>query len=206
MRCIVLSLTEQTTSELYRELQNTTGNTDSADADSDEEGQKWDARPIGVDFSANANDVKKKQYEDVLSMVVNSFGGPEKLANEHHIMLSERLLASTDYEIDQELETLERLKLKFGDRVFQDCAIMLSDIRESKRIQNFCVSKMLKKSENNNNNGKIEEDKENAPNLLEVEKVSSSDGIFSATMISYLFWPKSINKDEKFKVPDDIAK
>ncbi len=58
------------------------------------------------------------------------------------------------------MKFLELLKLKFGENSFHICEVMIHDMRESKRINNFCRS-----TEN------------------------SEEFSFDATIVSHLFWP-----------------
>lgn len=48
---------------------------------------------------------------DVLGMIVGIIGSKDQLINEYRVMLAEKLLNKTDYEIDTEIRTLELLKV-----------------------------------------------------------------------------------------------
>lgn len=45
-------------------------------------------------------------------MMVSIIGSKEQLVNEYRVMLAERLLNKSDYEIDSEIRTLELLKVR----------------------------------------------------------------------------------------------
>lgn len=50
------------------------------------------------------------------------------------MMLGDKLLQNLDYNTDQDVQTLELLKLRFGEDNLQQCEIMVRDIEDSKRI------------------------------------------------------------------------
>lgn len=47
---------------------------------------------------------------DILGMLVDIIGSKEQLVNEYRVMLAEKLLNKTDYDIDTEIRTVELLK------------------------------------------------------------------------------------------------
>jgi anaphase-promoting complex subunit 2 len=49
-------------------------------------------------------------------------------------MLADKLLQNLDYTTDKEVQTLELLKLRFGEENLQPCEIMVLDVEDSKRI------------------------------------------------------------------------
>ena len=62
---------------------------------------------------------------DVLNMLVGIYGSRELFITEYRSMLSDRLLAKTDYDCDRELRTLELLKVRFGEATLHNAEIML---------------------------------------------------------------------------------
>ena len=45
-------------------------------------------------------------------MLVGIYGSKELFVNEYRVMLAEKLLSKSDYDIDREIRTLELLKVK----------------------------------------------------------------------------------------------
>jgi len=72
---------------------------------------------------------------DILAMLVSIYGSKELFVNEYRLMLADKLLSNTtsDYNTDQQVHTLELLKLRFGELSMRACEIMLKDINDSKR-------------------------------------------------------------------------
>ena len=50
------------------------------------------------------------------------------------MMLADRLLQNLKYDTDRDVQTLELLKLRFGEESLQQCEIMVRDIEYSKRL------------------------------------------------------------------------
>lgn len=48
---------------------------------------------------------------DILEMLVSIIGSKDQLVNEYRVMLAEKLLNKSDYDIDSEIRTLELLKV-----------------------------------------------------------------------------------------------
>nr|GFD52578.1 anaphase-promoting complex subunit 2 [Tanacetum cinerariifolium] len=74
-----------------------------------------------------ADPLKGSRYRrkvDVLGMIVSKIGSKDQLIKEYRVMLAEKLLNKTDYDIDNEIHTLELLKIHFGESSMQKCEIM----------------------------------------------------------------------------------
>lgn len=54
---------------------------------------------------------RNRRKIDILGMMVSIIGSKDQLVNEHRIMLAEKLLNKSDYDIDSEIRTLELLKV-----------------------------------------------------------------------------------------------
>lgn len=65
---------------------------------------------------------------------VNIYGSRELFVNEYRLMLADKLLQNLEYETDRDVQTLELLKLRFGEDSLQQCEIMVRDIEDSKRL------------------------------------------------------------------------
>lgn len=66
-------------------------------------------------------------------MNVGIIGSKDQLINEYRVLLAEKLLNKSDYDIDSEIGTLELLKTQFGESSMEKCDIMLNDLLDSKR-------------------------------------------------------------------------
>eukprot|EP00756_Hemistasia_phaeocysticola_P000409 Hpha_TRINITY_DN10282_c0_g2::TRINITY_DN10282_c0_g2_i1::g.35008::m.35008/K03349/APC2; anaphase-promoting complex subunit 2 len=71
---------------------------------------------------------------DVLGVLVETFGGREALVSHYKALLAEKLVARAHFDCDEEVETLERLKHRFGDAAFQSCQVILKDVADSRRV------------------------------------------------------------------------
>jgi anaphase-promoting complex subunit 2 len=98
---------------------------------------------------------------DILAMLVSIYGSKELFVNEYRIMLADKLLANLDYNVDQEVHTLELLKLRFGEASMRSCEVMIKDLNDSKRTNT------------------------NIRSFLEPH----ADTIVDAVMVSHIFWP-----------------
>lgn len=68
----------------------------------------WEPDPL------EADPLKGSRYRrkvDILGMIVGIIGSKDQLINEYRVMLAEKLLNKSDYDIDSEIRTLELLKV-----------------------------------------------------------------------------------------------
>ncbi|KAK3205223.1 hypothetical protein Dsin_019269 [Dipteronia sinensis] len=121
-------------------------------------------------------------------MVVSIIGSKDQLVNEYRVMLAEKLLNKSDYDIDSEIRTLELLKIHFGESSMQRCEIMLNDLIDSKRTNTNIKATAKKQSQTGAELG------ENGVSL----------DILDATIISSNFWPPM--QDEALIVPGSVDK
>lgn len=54
---------------------------------------------------------RTRRKVDILGMLVSIIGSKDQLVNEYRVMLAEKLLNKSDYDIDSEIRTLELLKV-----------------------------------------------------------------------------------------------
>ncbi|GLE05047.1 hypothetical protein PINS_up014031 [Pythium insidiosum] len=71
---------------------------------------------------------------DVLFVQVNIYGSRELFVNEYRLMLADKLLQNLTYDTDRDVQTLELLKLRFGEESLLQSEIMVRDIDDSKRV------------------------------------------------------------------------
>jgi anaphase-promoting complex subunit 2 len=136
VRCIITSLTDsEVGGDLYDELRRQDVRPlEHGGADSDDEEEPPDMNwtpppPISKergDFLATGT---KGTSGDILSMLVSIYGSKDLFVNEFRLMLADKLLANLTFDTDQEVHTLELLKLRFGDVSMRSCEIMIKGKR-----------------------------------------------------------------------------
>ncbi|KAL3631183.1 anaphase-promoting complex subunit 2 [Castilleja foliolosa] len=142
--------------------------------------QSWEPDPV------EADPLKGGRYQrkvDILGMIVGIIGSKDQLVNEYRVMLAEKLLNKSDYDIDSEIRTLELLKIHFGESSMQKCEIMLNDLINSKRINTTIKATVGQQPQ---------------PAADVGEDVLSLDNL-NATIISSNFWPPI--QDEELNLP-----
>ncbi|EOA29494.1 hypothetical protein CARUB_v10012960mg [Capsella rubella] len=142
---------------------------------------RWEPDPVEADPLKGSLSQRKV---DILGMLVDIIGSKEQLVNEYRVMLAEKLLNKTDYDIDTEIRTVELLKIHFGEASMQRCEIMLNDLIDSKRV-------------NTNIKKATQAGAELKENELSVDTLTS-------TILSTNFWPPI--QDEPLELPGPIDK
>ncbi len=132
VRCIITSLTDsEVGGDLYEELRRQDARPlEHGDIDPDDEEEPPDMSwvpppPISKergDFLATGT---QGTSGDILSMLVSIYGSKDLFVNEFRLMLADKLLANLTFDTDQEVHTLELLKLRFGDISMRSCEIMI---------------------------------------------------------------------------------
>lgn len=202
IKCIVTMLTDGTGGN-----SNVSGNTGDSlleELNRDEEGQenvgldddfhaddkqawinasRWEPDPVEADPLKGG---RTRRKVDILGMLVSIIGSKDQLVNEYRVMLAEKLLNKSDYDIDSEIRTLELLKIHFGESSMQKCEIMLNDLIDSKRT-------------NSNIKATINLPSQTAVDLKE-SMISMND--LDATIISSNFWPPI--QDENINLPASV--
>lgn len=200
IKCIVTMLTDGSSGNangpgssgdsLLEELNRDEENQESGDVDNDINvddkqawinAQSWQPDPVEADPLKGS---RSRRKVDILGMIVGVIGSKDQLVSEYRVMLAEKLLNKSDYDIDSEIRTLELLKIHFGESSMQRCEIMLNDLIDSKRI-----------------NTNIKKASVNQPSQTGVQlgEPEVSLDVLDATIISSNFWPAI--QDEALNVP-----
>ncbi|RMX67361.1 hypothetical protein DD238_000810 [Peronospora effusa] len=136
VRCIVQSLTDEHNGDLFEELRRDNMRViqygDDSDDDEDISPDSWEPAPIEADPTKSS---QSRSSDDILRILVNIYGSRELFVNEYRMMLADKLLQNLEFDTDQDVQTLELLKLRFGEESLQQCEIMVRDIEDSKRLQ-----------------------------------------------------------------------
>ncbi|CAN7016628.1 unnamed protein product [Brassica oleracea var. botrytis] len=138
---------------------------------------RWEPDPVEADLLRSSLSERKV---DILGMLVDIIGSKEQLVNEYRVMLAEKLLNKTDYDIDTEIRTVELLKIHFGEASMQRCEIMLNDLIDSKRV-----------------NTNVKKTSQTGESELSVD-------ILTSAILSTNFWPPI--QDETLELPAPIDK
>ena len=103
---------------------------------SDEEPENWEPT------YGDAADFKSKST-DIISVLVNIFGSPEKFMEQYKRMLSERRITDDNFSLENEIKNLELLKLKFGENLLQSCDVIIKDIKDSMKLNSTDIKDVL---------------------------------------------------------------
>ncbi|EGZ09658.1 hypothetical protein PHYSODRAFT_564225 [Phytophthora sojae] len=135
VRCIVQSLTDEQNGDLFEELRRDNmriiQHDDDSDDDEDISPDTWEPDPIEADPTKTS---RSRSSDDILRILVNIYGSRELFVNEYRMMLADKLLQNLEFDTDRDVQTLELLKLRFGEDSLQQCEIMVRDIEDSKRL------------------------------------------------------------------------
>ncbi|KAG7979247.1 hypothetical protein I3843_05G121300 [Carya illinoinensis] len=146
---------------------------------------RWEPDPVEADPLKGSRNRRKV---DILGMIVGIIGSKDQLVNEYRVMLAEKLLNKSDYDIDSEIRTLELLKIHFGESSMQKCEIMLNDLIDSKRTNTNIKATITQPSQTG----------------VELGDNAVSMDLLDATIISSNFWPPI--QDETLNVPKPVDK
>lgn len=201
IKCIVTMLTggspngpgnigDSLLEELNRDEENqeSTGVDDDINTDDKQawiDAERWEPDPVEADPLKGS---RSRRKVDILGMIVGIIGSKDQLVNEYRVMLAEKLLNKTDYDIDSEIRTLELLKIHFGDSSMQRCEIMLNDLIDSKRTNTNVKATIKPQSQSGSN----------------IRENGVSLDVLDATIISSNFWPPI--QEEALNIPGTVDK
>ncbi|KAF8473513.1 hypothetical protein BDZ91DRAFT_845934 [Kalaharituber pfeilii] len=140
---------------------------------------------------------------DVVGSLISLYESKEVFVKEFQNVLAERLLECRDYDwIDEgvknyepEIQTLELLRIRFGEAALQACDVMLRDIQVGARTDaNVRADEGFVKAPATKPTPKKRGRKAAAEKVEKVEK-AEEEPEFHAKILSHLFWPTEM-KDE----------
>eukprot|EP00057_Strongylocentrotus_purpuratus_P008203 XP_011662677.1 PREDICTED: anaphase-promoting complex subunit 2 isoform X1 [Strongylocentrotus purpuratus] len=162
VRCIVSSLTDDSSNELADELVKAQPvNVEEGAATGTEEANPFDWQPDPIDADPSQTS-KSRRTSDIISTLVNIYGSRELFVNEYRNLLADRILSSFSYDTARELRNLELLKLRFGETQLHQCEVMLKDVADSKRCNTHVLSEKEKKRKEEEKKKEEEEKKKEA--------------------------------------------
>ncbi|PNT61322.1 hypothetical protein BRADI_5g13780v3 [Brachypodium distachyon] len=138
--------------------------------------ESWEPDPVEADPLKGSRNRRKI---DILGLMVSIIGSKDQLVNEYRVMLAEKLLSKSDFDIDSDIRTLELLKIHFGESSMQKCEIMLNDLIDSKRTNSNIKTSLLRTFET----------------VAGQEETEMSHDVLDATIISSNFWPPIQTED-----------
>jgi anaphase-promoting complex subunit 2 len=172
VRCIITSLTDSKMGgDLYEELRRQDARPlEQLQVDSDDEEEPPDMDwvpppPLNKERQGNFLGTGRKGGGDILSMLVSIYGSKDLFVDEFRLMLADKLLASLTFNTDQEVHTLELLKLRFGEISMRNCEVMIKDIDDSKRVIT------------------------NIHNTIKSKQGTTANPVVDAAIVSHIFWP-----------------
>ncbi|KAG2845394.1 hypothetical protein PC111_g1160 [Phytophthora cactorum] len=135
VRCIVQSLTDEQNGDLFEELRRDNmrliQHDDDSDDDEDISPDSWEPDPIEADPTKTS---RSRSSDDILRILVNIYGSRELFVNEYRMMLADKLLQNLQFDTDRDVQTLELLKLRFGEDSLQQCEIMKQVLEGRQRV------------------------------------------------------------------------
>ncbi|XP_072176276.1 anaphase-promoting complex subunit 2-like [Diadema setosum] len=217
VRCIVSSLTDDSSNELADELVKAQPVQEDSTTPEGEEGNAFDWQPDPIDADPSQTS-KSRRTSDIISTLVNIYGSRELFVNEYRSLLADRILSSFSYDTARELRNLELLKLRFGESQLHQCEVMLKDVADSRRCNAHVLNEKEKKrsaeekeeekrkeQDGGTKEGDFpdgadsaEQDKEN----VELNPDRGDEMDFNCMILSAQFWPNL--KEEKLEVPEEI--
>ncbi|KAL8138133.1 hypothetical protein V2J09_004134 [Rumex salicifolius] len=149
--------------------------------------QRWEPDPVEADPLKS----RKHGKVDILGMIVGIIGSKDQLVSEYRVMLAEKLLNKSDYDIDSEIRTLELLKIHFGESSMHKCEIMLNDLIDSKRTNSNIKATLSKLPQT-----------DRVHLCGESREVELCLDVVNATIISSNFWPPI--QEEALNIPETM--
>lgn len=178
VRCVVQALHEGKGSDLHGELRR--GRSLEYGPDEDDEdggaGTDWNPRRRQLDLQVSG---EKGQGLDILALLISIYGSTDLFVKDYRTVLADKLISNLSYRADQEVATLELLKIRFGEAALHGCEVMLKDLEDSRRL-----NIALKQAMTN------EKDSDAA-----VEKEAREECLVDCTVVSDFYWP-SLAPDE----------
>lgn len=77
----------------------------------------WEPNHVAAGSSKGSS----RRKFDILGIMVSIIGSKDQLINEYRVMLAEKLLNKSDYDIDSEIRTVELLKVDRDSMIYVKC-------------------------------------------------------------------------------------
>lgn len=143
VRCVVQALHEGKGSDLHGELRR--GRSLEYGPDEDDEdggaGADWNPRKRQLDLQVSG---EKGRGLDILALLISIYGSTDLFVKDYRTVLADKLISNLSYRADQEVATLELLKIRFGEAALHGCEVMLKDLEDSRRL-NIALTRAMEK-------------------------------------------------------------
>lgn len=102
----------------------------------DEDFERWEPLPADASLEESVSCGSGVGSGDPLARLFDIYGSREVFADEYRKMLGTKLIFSEEVggEVDREIRNVEMLKVRFGSEAMQNCAVMLKDVADTRRI------------------------------------------------------------------------
>lgn len=128
--------------------------------------------------SDSARNISETHTSDIIELLEEIWGGPEAFTDKYIIALADSLLSKPDH--TTEVAQVELLKQRFGDYLMQGCEVMLRDVEAHKPQPSTPAPR----------------DRGTQGYLPVLKQRTSKSKMFSADVLSHLYWPESmLDKD-----------
>ncbi|KAL7747960.1 hypothetical protein RI367_006708 [Sorochytrium milnesiophthora] len=98
----------------------------------------WVPDPLPLELGTHKYDMgggyhaqKSHRFADIMSILVSIYNSKDIFMKEYQGMLAQKLLGISDFAAEEEIELLEKLKVRFGDKSLVESDVMVRDMRDS---------------------------------------------------------------------------
>ncbi|KAJ6246262.1 anaphase-promoting complex subunit 2 [Anaeramoeba flamelloides] len=142
---------------------------------------------------------------DLISYIIQIYKSKEPILSQFKTIMANKLLNSIAQPADEFIQILEMMKIRFGEKHFKHCQIMLKDVADSRRFStniNERIKNSTKVEDQNENDKETETETETEKEKekekgKEMGKEKNNDQIvIEPLIISQLYWPEL--NEEKF--------
>lgn len=181
VRCVVQALHEGKGSDLHGELRR--GRSLEYGPDEDDEdggaGVDWNPRKRQLDLQVSG---EKGRGLDILALLISIYGSTDLFVKDYRTVLADKLVSNLSYRADQEVATLELLKIRFGEAALHGCEVMLKDLEDSRRL-NVALTRSMEKEKHRE---------------MSTGGAAQEDCWVDCTVVSDFYWPSF--SAEEFKL------
>ncbi|KAJ1967374.1 Anaphase-promoting complex subunit 2 [Dispira parvispora] len=155
---------------------------DEEDEDNDFDNENWEPEPMEALVIPKS---ARQRHADVITMLTSIYESHDVLIKEYQRILANKLLQGDHSVLEEALRNLELLKIRFGETSLNSCEVMLKDMGDSRRINQYIHEALASE--------------QIRPSTLES---TPSFQFFTGRYLSHLFWPNF--REETWELPPVI--
>ncbi|KAJ1652782.1 Anaphase-promoting complex subunit 2 [Dispira simplex] len=155
---------------------------DDEDDDNDFDNEHWEPEPMEALVIPKS---ARQRHADVITMLTSIYESHDVLIREYQRILANKLLQGDHSVLEEAVRNLELLKIRFGETSLSSCEVMLKDIGDSRRINQYIHEALASEQVRSST----------------LESTPSSQ-FFTGRYLSHLFWPTF--REETWKLPPVI--